>query len=138
MAALADEEKLLTELFQYRFQAGDGLSGHSFGNLFLTAMTEITGDIEKAIAASDSTSQREASKTVSTTKKFFLCGVSIDSTSQREARKQTNYAKLTFEQKVSIDSTSQREARTPWELETLGTFEVSIDSTSQREARTTG
>ncbi|MFM7578577.1 MAG: 2-phospho-L-lactate transferase CofD family protein, partial [Microcystaceae cyanobacterium] len=45
-------EKLLTELFQYRFQAGDGLSGHSFGNLFLTAMTEITGDLERAIAAS--------------------------------------------------------------------------------------
>lgn len=52
LAALADEEKLLTELFQYRFQAGDGLTGHSFGNLFLTAMTEITGDLEQAIAAS--------------------------------------------------------------------------------------
>ncbi|MDJ0660172.1 MAG: YvcK family protein [Crocosphaera sp.] len=53
MAALADEEKLLTELFQYRFQAGEGLTGHSFGNLFLTAMTAITGrDFEKAIAAS--------------------------------------------------------------------------------------
>lgn len=52
VAALADEEKLLTELFQYRFQAGDGLSGHSFGNLFLTAMTDITGDLEQAIAAS--------------------------------------------------------------------------------------
>lgn len=52
VAALADEEKLLTELFQYRFRAGDGLVGHSFGNLFLTAMTEITGDLERAIAAS--------------------------------------------------------------------------------------
>ncbi|WP_013324689.1 gluconeogenesis factor YvcK family protein [Gloeothece verrucosa] len=52
IAALADEEKLLTELFQYRFQAGDGLSGHSFGNLFLTAMGEITGDLERAITAS--------------------------------------------------------------------------------------
>ena len=52
IAALADEEKLLTELFQYRFQAGDGLSGHSFGNLFLTAMSEVTGDLERAIAAS--------------------------------------------------------------------------------------
>jgi uncharacterized cofD-like protein len=52
IAALADEEKLLTELFQYRFQAGDGLTGHSFGNLFLTAMSDITGDIEQAIAAS--------------------------------------------------------------------------------------
>lgn len=52
LAALADEEKLLTELFQYRFQAGDGLTGHSFGNLFLTAMSEITGDLEQAIATS--------------------------------------------------------------------------------------
>ncbi|MCU0566694.1 MAG: YvcK family protein [Oculatellaceae cyanobacterium Prado106] len=52
LAALADEEKLLTELFQYRFQAGDGLTGHSFGNLFLTAMSEVSGDLERAIAAS--------------------------------------------------------------------------------------
>jgi uncharacterized cofD-like protein len=52
IAALADEEKLLTELFQYRFTSGEGLSGHSFGNLFLTAMTDITGDIESAIARS--------------------------------------------------------------------------------------
>jgi len=52
LAALADEEKLLTELFQYRFRAGNGLSGHSFGNLFLTAMNDITGDLEQAIAAS--------------------------------------------------------------------------------------
>jgi uncharacterized cofD-like protein len=52
IAALADEEKLLTELFQYRFKAGDGLVGHSFGNLFLTVLSEITGDFERAIAAS--------------------------------------------------------------------------------------
>jgi uncharacterized cofD-like protein len=52
LAALADEEKLLTELFQYRFKAGDGLMGHSFGNLFLTAMSDITGDLERAVAAS--------------------------------------------------------------------------------------
>lgn len=52
LAALAGEEKLLTELFQYRFQAGNGLEGHSFGNLFLTAMNEVTGDLEQAIAAS--------------------------------------------------------------------------------------
>lgn len=52
LAALASEEKLLTELFQYRFTAGDGLIGHSFGNLFLTAMSDITGDLERAIAAS--------------------------------------------------------------------------------------
>lgn len=52
LAALADEEKLLTELFQYRFNSGEGLSGHSFGNLFLSAMNNVTGDLEEAIAAS--------------------------------------------------------------------------------------
>ncbi len=52
LAALADEEELLTELFQYRFKAGDGLIGHSFGNLFLTVMSEITGDLEQAATAS--------------------------------------------------------------------------------------
>jgi uncharacterized cofD-like protein len=53
LTALAKEEQLLTALFGYRFRAGDGLVGHSFGNLFLTAMTEITdGDFERAIAAS--------------------------------------------------------------------------------------
>lgn len=52
LAALADEEKLLTELFQYRFKVGEGLAGHSFGNLFLTAMAEITGDLEKGVEAS--------------------------------------------------------------------------------------
>ncbi len=52
LAALADEEKLITELFQYRFQTGEGLVGHSFGNLFLSALSNVTGDLEQAIAAS--------------------------------------------------------------------------------------
>ncbi len=52
IAALADEEKLLTELFQYRFTAGEGLEGHSFGNLFLTAMSDVVGDLEGAVTAS--------------------------------------------------------------------------------------
>ncbi|MCC0179402.1 YvcK family protein [Waterburya agarophytonicola K14] len=52
ITALAKEESLLTQLFQYRFSAGGGLEGHSFGNLFLTAMSEVTGNLETAIAAS--------------------------------------------------------------------------------------
>src|SRR5919106_1649352 len=44
IAALADDEDLLTRLFQYRFPNGGSLMGHSFGNLFLTALTGITGD----------------------------------------------------------------------------------------------
>jgi uncharacterized cofD-like protein len=49
IAALADDEDLLTRLFQYRFPNGGGLLGHSFGNLFLTALTGITGDFYQAI-----------------------------------------------------------------------------------------
>lgn len=52
IAALADEEQLITELFQYRFKTGPGLEGHSFGNLFLTAMCQITGDMFSAIKES--------------------------------------------------------------------------------------
>ena len=52
LAALSTEEPLLTKLFQYRFSAGSGLEGHSFGNLFLSALTAITGNFETAITAS--------------------------------------------------------------------------------------
>ena len=52
LAALSTEEPLLTRLFQYRFSAGAGLEGHSFGNLFLSALTAITGNLETAITAS--------------------------------------------------------------------------------------
>ena len=52
LAALSTEESLLTKLFQYRFSSGTGLVGHSFGNLFLSALTSITGNLEKAITAS--------------------------------------------------------------------------------------
>lgn len=54
LAALADDEDLLTRLFQYRFAAGDGLAGHSFGNLFLTALSGITGDFYKAVLTAES------------------------------------------------------------------------------------
>lgn len=49
IAALADDEALITQLFQYRFRGGQGLEGHSFGNLFITAMAEVTGSFEKAL-----------------------------------------------------------------------------------------
>ena len=52
MAALSQDEHLLAELFQYRFPVGKGLAGHSFGNLFLTALTNITGDFSTAIRVS--------------------------------------------------------------------------------------
>src|SRR5688572_27586849 len=54
LVALADDEDLLARLFQYRFLNGDGLLGHSFGNLFLTALTGITGDFHQAILTAES------------------------------------------------------------------------------------
>ncbi len=48
LIALSDSEKLLLDLFQYRFEEG-GLEGHSFGNLFIAALTKTTGSFEKAI-----------------------------------------------------------------------------------------
>jgi len=60
IAALADDEALTTQLFQYRFPStalrtssgGSGLNGHSFGNLFITAMAEVTGSFERAVMES--------------------------------------------------------------------------------------
>lgn len=52
MVALAEDETLLTRLFNHRFQSGKGLEGHNFGNLFLTALTEVTGDFHEAIKVS--------------------------------------------------------------------------------------
>jgi uncharacterized cofD-like protein len=49
IAALADDEALITKLFQYRFGHGCELDGHSFGNLFITALAAVTGSFERAI-----------------------------------------------------------------------------------------
>ena len=51
MVALSEDETLLTQLFQHRFTTGD-LKGHSFGNLFLAALTEMRGDFAQAVQAS--------------------------------------------------------------------------------------
>jgi uncharacterized cofD-like protein len=52
LVALADDEGLVTDLFRYRFNEGEGLVGHSFGNLFLAAMTGVTGNFDTAVKAS--------------------------------------------------------------------------------------
>jgi uncharacterized cofD-like protein len=52
MVALGEDEALLSQLFQYRFTSGRGLKGHSFGNLFLTALTHVTGDFPRAVKLS--------------------------------------------------------------------------------------
>ncbi|HUF39820.1 MAG TPA: gluconeogenesis factor YvcK family protein [Anaerolineales bacterium] len=52
LAALSNDEDLVSQLFQYRFAQDGDLLGHSFGNLYLTALTEITGSFEEAITTS--------------------------------------------------------------------------------------
>jgi uncharacterized cofD-like protein len=52
LAALSNDEQMLTQLFQYRFSGAGNLDGHSFGNLFITALADITGSFEGAVAES--------------------------------------------------------------------------------------
>jgi uncharacterized cofD-like protein len=53
LAALSNDETLITQLFQYRFSGSEnGMAGHSFGNLFISALSEITGSFEEAVAES--------------------------------------------------------------------------------------
>ncbi len=52
IVALSEDEALLSRLFQHRFKKGSGLEGHSFGNLFLAALTSITGDFAEAVRLS--------------------------------------------------------------------------------------
>lgn len=52
MVALSEDSALLSRLFQYRFDSGRGLKGHSFGNLFLMALTRVMGDFPEAVKAS--------------------------------------------------------------------------------------
>ena len=49
LVALADDESMMSQLFKYRFPADGGLQGHSFGNLFMAALSEVTGDFEHAV-----------------------------------------------------------------------------------------
>ena len=52
LAALSNDEDLLTQLFQYRFSGSQDLEGHSFGNLFITALADLTGSFESAVVES--------------------------------------------------------------------------------------
>jgi uncharacterized cofD-like protein len=49
IAALSDDESLLTQLFQYRFAEGEGIHGHAFGNLFISALAGVTGSFEQGL-----------------------------------------------------------------------------------------
>lgn len=51
IAALSEEESLMAQLFEYRFSQGEGLRGHTFGNLFITVLDDITGSFDQAVRA---------------------------------------------------------------------------------------
>ena len=63
LVALSEDEALLSRIFQYRFETGGGLEGHNFGNLFVTALTAVTGDFAEAV--------RESSKILATRGNIF-------------------------------------------------------------------
>ncbi len=80
LVALADAGPLIRDLFQYRFETGDGLKGHSFGNLFITALSKVTGDFEKAIAESSKVLAIRGRVIPSTLEKVTLVGEFLDGT----------------------------------------------------------
>ncbi|MEW6280157.1 MAG: gluconeogenesis factor YvcK family protein, partial [Candidatus Eremiobacterota bacterium] len=77
MVAMADDESLLSALFRHRFQDG-GLEGHSFGNLFLAALTEIAGDFELAVELSSQILATRGRVLPATLSKTVLCARHTD------------------------------------------------------------
>jgi len=80
LVALADDEAMVTDLFRYRFHEGEGLTGHSFGNLFLAAMTGITGNFDRAIKESSRVLNIKGRVLPSTLGVVRLCGRLADGT----------------------------------------------------------
>ena len=78
IAALADDESLVTQLFQYRFGSGVGLSGHSFGNLFIAALAELTGSFERAVVESGKVMAIKGRIVPSTLQDVTLCAELVE------------------------------------------------------------
>jgi uncharacterized cofD-like protein len=79
MVALADVEPLMENLFQYRFNHGSELDGHSFGNLFIVAMSEVTGNFERALQESSRVLAVRGQVLPSTLANLTLCAEMDDS-----------------------------------------------------------
>ena len=87
IAALAEAEPLMTELFQYRFGDAGDLDGHSFGNLFIVAMSRITGSFESALKESSRVLAVRGAIVPSTLEDVTLCAeLDDDSTIQGESQ----------------------------------------------------
>lgn len=78
LVALADAEPLMGKLFQFRFGEGTEFSGHSFGNLFITAMSKVTGDFDAAIKESSKVLAIRGSVVPSTLDKISLTAEHMD------------------------------------------------------------
>jgi len=84
LVALADDESLVGRLFQYRFdQEGSDLAGHSFGNLFITALTRVTGSFEQAVSESASVLAIRGRVLPSTLENVTLSATLVDGTTLR-------------------------------------------------------
>lgn len=92
ISALADNESLVTQLMQYRFAGGDGLAGHSFGNLFIAALAQITGSFERAIEESSRVVASQGRIIPSTLSDVVLCaeyrGASVQARGESSIGKQ--------------------------------------------------
>lgn len=83
LVALADAEPLMGKLFQFRFTEGSELAGHSFGNLFITAMSKVTGDFDAAIKESSKVLAIRGSVVPSTLDKVTLLAEHEDGSETR-------------------------------------------------------
>jgi uncharacterized cofD-like protein len=110
LVALADTEPLMRDLFQFRFKKGSPLSGHNFGNLFITAMTKLTGDFEKAIKASSKVLAIRGQVIPSTLRKVTLVAKHINGNTTRGETKITESSQKideVFLEPKSCEATSE-------------------------------
>ena len=89
LVALADVEPLMGRLFQYRFNHGSGLDGHSFGNLFIVAMMGVTGSFERALRESTRVLAVRGQVLPSTLENMTLCAEMEDAATVRGESKIT-------------------------------------------------
>src|SRR5258707_8193822 len=89
IVALSEDEALLSKLFQHRFEKGQSLEGHSFGNLFLAALTSITGDFSEAVRLSSEILATRGHIFPSTTANIELEALMLDGTRVRGETKIT-------------------------------------------------
>jgi len=124
MVALAEDEALMSRLFQYRFTGGVGLEGHSFGNLFLSALANLRGDFAEAVKVSSQILKTRGDIVPSTTSDVQLTAHMADGTTVRGETKITasksRILKLEMEPADAAPLPSTLEAIASADLITIG------------------